>query len=237
MKWTIDSWQNYPIKQVPTYNDGNELKNVEDELSLRPPLVFAEEVRRLRRRLASVAEGKAFLLQGGDCAESFVEHQADYIRDTFRVMLQMAVVLTFGTKLPVVKVGRMAGQFAKPRSEDIEVQDGVELPSYRGDIINNFEFTEAARRPDPDRLLARGCPWWWSRRFLRSKPQCVCVFLDEKGTLPLREIHMQDPHCLKTAGFNLLKRIESFSHPSLSLGPLGIVLIRLLVHFSSLVLC
>ena len=95
MKWTIDSWQNYPIKQVPTYNDGNELKNIEDELSLRPPLVFAEEVRRLRRRLASVAEGKAFLLQGGDCAESFLEHNANNIRDSFKVILQMAAVLTY----------------------------------------------------------------------------------------------------------------------------------------------
>ena len=104
MKWTIDSWQNYPIKQVPTYNDGNELKNVEDELSLRPPLVFAEEVRRLRRRLASVAEGKAFLLQGGDCAESFLEHNANNIRDSFKVILQMAAVLTYGSSLPVTEL-------------------------------------------------------------------------------------------------------------------------------------
>ena len=112
MKWTIDSWQNYPIKQVPTYNDSNELKIIEDELSLRPPLVFAEEVRRLRRRLASVAEGKAFLLQGGDCAESFLEHNANNIRDSFKVILQMAAVLTYGSSLPVIKIGRFAGQYS-----------------------------------------------------------------------------------------------------------------------------
>ena len=153
MKWTIDSWQNYPIKQVPTYNDRNELKNVEDELSLRPPLVFAEEVRRLRRRLASVAEGKAFLLQGGDCAESFEQFSADSIRDTFKVMLQMAMVLTFGAKVPVVKVGRMAGQFAKPRSAPTEIQNGIELPSYRGDIINELAFNEKARVPNAKKML------------------------------------------------------------------------------------
>jgi len=153
MKWTIDSWQNYPIKQVPTYNDGNELKNVEDELSLRPPLVFAEEVRRLRRRLASVAEGKAFLLQGGDCAESFLEHNANNIRDSFKVILQMAAVLTYGSSLPVIKIGRFAGQYSKPRSSPTEVIDGIELPSYKGDMINDMAFTKEGRNPDPNRLL------------------------------------------------------------------------------------
>ena len=153
MKWTIDSWQNYPIKQVPTYNDGNELKNDEDELSLRPPLVFAEEVRRLRRRLASVAEGKAFLLQGGDCAESFVEHNANNIRDSFKVILQMAAVLTYGSSLPVIKIGRFAGQYSKPRSSPTEVIDGIELPSYKGDMINDMAFTKEGRNPDPNRLL------------------------------------------------------------------------------------
>ena len=153
MKWTIDSWQNYPIKQVPTYNDGNELKNVEDELSLRPPLVFAEEVRRLRRRLASVAEGKAFLLQGGDCAESFLEHNANNIRDSFKVILQMAAVLTYGSSLPVIKIGRFAGQYSKPRSSPTEVIDGIELPSYKGDMINDIAFTKKGRNPDPNRLL------------------------------------------------------------------------------------
>ena len=153
MKWTIDSWQKYPIKQVPTYNDGNELKNVEDELSLRPPLVFAEEVRRLRRRLASVAEGKAFLLQGGDCAESFLEHNANNIRDSFKVILQMAAVLTYGSSLPVIKIGRFAGQYSKPRSSPTEVIDGIELPSYKGDMINDMAFTKEGRNPDPNRLL------------------------------------------------------------------------------------
>ena len=153
MKWTIDSWQNYPIKQVPTYNDGNELKNIEDELSLRPPLVFAEEVRRLRRRLASVAEGKAFLLQGGDCAESFLEHNANNIRDSFKVILQMAAVLTYGSSLPVIKIGRFAGQYSKPRSSPTEVIDGIELPSYKGDMINDMAFTKEGRNPDPNRLL------------------------------------------------------------------------------------
>ena len=153
MKWTIDSWQNYPIKQVPTYNDHNELRNVEQELSLRPPLVFAEEVRRLRRRLASVAEGKAFLLQGGDCAESFLEHNANNIRDSFKVILQMAAVLTYGSSLPVIKIGRFAGQYSKPRSSPTEVIDGIELPSYKGDMINDMAFTQEGRTPDPNRLL------------------------------------------------------------------------------------
>ena len=153
MKWTIDSWQNYPIKQVPTYNDENELKNIEHELSLRPPLVFAEEVRRLRRRLASVAEGKAFLLQGGDCAESFLEHNANNIRDSFKVILQMAAVLTYGSSLPVIKIGRFAGQYSKPRSSPTEVIDGIELPSYKGDMINDMAFTKEGRNPDPNRLL------------------------------------------------------------------------------------
>ena len=153
MKWTIDSWQNYPIKQVPTYNNENELKNVEDELSLRPPLVFAEEVRRLRRRLASVAEGKSFLLQGGDCAESFLEHNANNIRDSFKVILQMAAVLTYGSSLPVIKIGRFAGQYSKPRSSPTEVIDGIELPSYKGDMINDMAFTKEGRNPDPNRLL------------------------------------------------------------------------------------
>ena len=154
MSWSPDSWRKKPVKQVPTYNDEKALKEVEERLAGFPPLVFAGEARNLKSQLANVCNGDAFLLQGGDCAESFVEHQADYIRDTFRVMLQMAVVLTFGTKLPVVKVGRMAGQFAKPRSEDIEVQDGVELPSYRGDIINGIEFTAEARVPDPTRQIS-----------------------------------------------------------------------------------
>ena len=152
-KWTPDSWRAKPILQVPDYPDQAALEEVERTLANYPPLVFAGEARALKESLGKVAEGKAFLLQGGDCAESFAEFHANNIRDTFRVLLQMAVVLTFGAALPVVKVGRMAGQFAKPRSGPTETVEGVELPSYRGDIINGIEFDEAARQPDPDRLL------------------------------------------------------------------------------------
>src|SRR5512146_963254 len=152
-KWSPDSWRGLPIKQVPDYPDSAELDQVEAKLRRFPPLVFAGEARRLKQQLGQVALGKAFLLQGGDCAESFAEFHADNIRDTFRVLLQMAVVLTFGAACPVVKVGRMAGQFAKPRSSPTESQNGVELPSYRGDIVNGMDFTPEARRPDPNRLL------------------------------------------------------------------------------------
>src|SRR5262249_2001841 len=152
-KWAPDSWRSKPISQMPEYPDQAKLNAVEDKLRGYPPLVFAGEARRLMSALGQVADGKAFLLQGGDCAESFAEFRADNIRDTFRVLLQMAVVLTFGAACPVIKVGRMAGQFAKPRSAPSETVDGVELPSYRGDIINGIEFTAAARRPDPDRRL------------------------------------------------------------------------------------
>jgi len=153
-KWTLNSWRNFPIKQVPAYKDAEALQSVEERLAGFPPLVFAGEARSLKAHLAEVCEGRSFLLQGGDCAESFVEHHADNIRDTFRVLLQMAVVLTYGAKLPVIKVGRMAGQFAKPRSADTEAIDGVELPSYRGDIINGIEFDATARVPDPERQIS-----------------------------------------------------------------------------------
>jgi len=151
--WTPQSWREKPILQVPTYPDPARLANVEAQLSKFPPLVFAGEARELKHQLADVAEGRAFLLQGGDCAESFAEHGADHIRDFFRVFLQMAIVLTHGASKPVVKVGRIAGQFAKPRSADTETIDGVTLPSYRGDIINDIAFTPEARVPDPERLL------------------------------------------------------------------------------------
>jgi 3-deoxy-7-phosphoheptulonate synthase len=151
--WTKTAWRNRPRIQMPDYPDPAALARVEARLSKYPPLVFAGEARALKRRLGEAAAGKAFLLQGGDCAESFAEFNADIIRDTFKVLLQMAVVLTFGAKVPVVKVGRMAGQFAKPRSAPTEVIGGVELPSYRGDIINGFDFTPEARIPDPDRML------------------------------------------------------------------------------------
>ena len=152
-KWTPDSWRGLPIKQQPQYPDAAQVDAVETRLKSYPPLVFAGEARKLKDALGRVAAGKGFLLQGGDCAESFAEFHPDNIRDTFRVLLQMAVVMTFGASLPVVKVGRMAGQFAKPRSDETETRDGIALPSYRGDNINGIEFTDAARTPDPDRLL------------------------------------------------------------------------------------
>ena len=153
-RWTPPSWRQKTAKHVPTdYPDGAALERVEQTLRGMPPLVFAGEARRLKSLLGDVAEGKAFLLQGGDCAESFKEFHADNIRDTFRLILQMAVVLTFAGGKPVVKVGRIAGQFAKPRSEPIETIDGVTLPSYRGDIVNGMAFEPSERLPDPERLL------------------------------------------------------------------------------------
>jgi 3-deoxy-7-phosphoheptulonate synthase len=152
-KWAPDSWRGKEIHQAPDYPDPAAVARAEATLANYPPLVFAGEARRLKEQLGGVAEGKAFLLQGGDCAESFAEFHANNIRDTFRVLLQMAVVLTFGAACPVVKLGRMAGQFAKPRSAPTEVQGDVELPSYRGDIVNAIEFDAAARVPDPERLL------------------------------------------------------------------------------------
>jgi 3-deoxy-7-phosphoheptulonate synthase len=151
--WSPDSWRSMPINQVPEYPDTAALADVEGKLATFPPLVFAGEARELKRTLGAVAAGNGFLLQGGDCAESFLEHRADNIRDFFRVFLQMAVVLTYAGGLPVVKVGRIAGQFAKPRSAPTEKKGEVELPSYRGDIINGAEFTSEARVPDPHRQL------------------------------------------------------------------------------------
>ncbi|MFN3522660.1 MAG: class II 3-deoxy-7-phosphoheptulonate synthase [Phenylobacterium sp.] len=152
--WTPASWRSKPGLHMPTdYPDPAEVSRVENTLRGMPPLVFAGEARRLKSLLGEVSAGRAFLLQGGDCAESFKEFHADNIRDTFRLILQMAVVLTFAGGKPVVKVGRMAGQFAKPRSSPVETQGDVTLPSYRGDIINGMEFTAEARTPDPNRLL------------------------------------------------------------------------------------
>lgn len=152
-RWTPDSWRAKPVRQMPIYPDPAKVEAAATRLSNYPPLVFAGEARSLMDYLGRVARGEAFLLQGGDCAESFSEFHPNNIRDTFRVLLQMAIVLTFGGATPVVKVGRMAGQFAKPRSADMEVVDGVELPAYRGDIINGFDFTPEARVPDPDRMV------------------------------------------------------------------------------------
>ena len=152
-KWNKDSWRDYNILQQPVYPDTNKLRECEDKLSKLPPLVFAGEVRNLKDELAKVTQGHGFLLQGGDCAESFANFNAVNIRDMFKIILQMAIVLTFAGGCPVVKVGRVAGQFAKPRSSDYEEINGVKLPSYRGDIINGFEFNESARVPDPKRMI------------------------------------------------------------------------------------
>ncbi|WP_298570951.1 class II 3-deoxy-7-phosphoheptulonate synthase [uncultured Aliiroseovarius sp.] len=151
--WDKSAWRKKPRVQMPDYTDQAALAQVEAQLAKYPPLVFAGEAMRLRKELGRASRGEAFLLQGGDCAESFSDFSADGIRDTFKVMLQMAMVLTFGAKVPVIKVGRMAGQFAKPRSAPTETIDGVELPSYRGDIINELAFSEAARIPDPAKML------------------------------------------------------------------------------------
>ncbi|HCI99582.1 MAG TPA: 3-deoxy-7-phosphoheptulonate synthase class II, partial [Sulfitobacter sp.] len=151
--WTKSSWRDKPRIQMPDYPDQDALRAVEAELSRYPLLVFAGEARRLKKHLAAAGRGEAFLLQGGDCAESFEQFSSDMIRDTFKVMLQMAIVLTHGAKVPVIKLGRMAGQFAKPRSAPTETVDGVELPSYRGDIINDLAFTADARIPDPKKML------------------------------------------------------------------------------------
>ncbi|ECQ9203204.1 3-deoxy-7-phosphoheptulonate synthase class II [Campylobacter jejuni] len=151
--WAKNSWKNYPIKQQPIYPDQEEMNRVLARLEKLPPLVFAGEVRNLQKSLARVCKKEAFLLQGGDCAESFENFGAVNIRDMFKILLQMAIVLTFAGGCPVIKIGRIAGQFAKPRSSDFEELNGISLPSYRGDIINGFEFSEQARIPDPHRML------------------------------------------------------------------------------------
>lgn len=151
--WTPNGWREYPVAQMPDYDDAATLAEVEERLTRSLPLVFIGEIRTLRQQLAAVAAGRAFLLQGGDCAESFADFHERPITDTFRVLLQIAVILTFAAACPIVKVGRMAGQFAKPRSTATETRDGLTLPSYRGDIINDLDFTAAARRPDPRRQL------------------------------------------------------------------------------------
>jgi len=153
MKWSKNSWKKYEAKQLPTYSDENKLNSVLDSLSSMPPLIFAGETRSLKSQIYQVQKGEAFYLQGGDCAESFSELNPNTIRDTFKLILQMAVVLTYATNTPVVKLGRIGGQFAKPRSSDFEEKDGLKLPSYRGDIINSHEFTKESREPDPQRMM------------------------------------------------------------------------------------
>jgi len=153
MKWSKNSWKKYEAKQLPTYSDENKLNSVLDSLSSMPPLIFAGETRSLKSQIYQVQKGEAFYLQGGDCAESFSELNPNTIRDTFKLILQMAVVLTYATNTPVVKLGRIGGQFAKPRSSDFEEKDGLKLPSYRGDIINSHEFTKESREPNPQRMM------------------------------------------------------------------------------------
>jgi len=153
MSWTPNSWRNFPIKQQPIYQDKELLKKVESQLASYPPLIFAGEARNLKNDLAKVGRGEAFLLQGGDCAESFNVFNASNIQNLFKLMLQMSAVLTFSGSKPIIKVGRIAGQFAKPRSSDFETIDGVTLPSYRGDIVNDIAFTQSARTPDPLKLI------------------------------------------------------------------------------------
>lgn len=152
-EWSPSSWRNYPVAQIPDYTDLRHLSQVEEQLRDYPPLVFAGEARDLKSKLAKAARGEAFLLQGGDCAESFAEFHPRNIRDTFRIILQMAVVMSFASGLPVIKVGRIAGQFAKPRSDVTETRNGVTLPTYKGDMINGHEFTPEARRHDPERII------------------------------------------------------------------------------------
>lgn len=153
MRWTASTWRDFPIKQQPTYNDLEALKQVEEELATYPPLIFSGEARKLKEKLARAGRGEAFLLQGGDCAESFSDFNAQNIKNLFKLMLQMNMVLMYTTGKPVVKIGRIAGQFAKPRSSDFEEINGVKLPSYRGDIINSIEFTEEARVPNPHQMI------------------------------------------------------------------------------------
>jgi len=181
MDWDKKGWRGKPRVQMPTYGNLVELASVESSLEALPPLVFAGEVRNLREQLAKVGTGEAFLLQGGDCAESFSEFSANLIRDTFKVMLQMAVVLTFGSKKPVVKIGRMAGQFAKPRSADYETINDQKLPSYRGDIINDIAPDFKSREPDPKRMLQAYTQSAASVNLLRS--------FSQGGFADIRQVH------------------------------------------------
>jgi len=181
-KWTLNSWRNHPVKHIPEYEDEKKLNMVLKKVSSFPPLVFAGETISLKKSLAQVVEGKAFLLQAGDCAESFAEFHPDNIRDTFKVILQMALILTFSATLPVVKVGRIAGQFSKPRSSPIEIKDGKELPTYLGDNINGIEFSEKSRKPDPMRLFKAYSQSASTLNLLRA--------FSQGGYADLRKVHL-----------------------------------------------
>ena len=180
--WKVNSWRKYPVKHIPEYPDQKELDQVLNKIKTFPPLVFAGETRHLKQQLAEVVDGKAFLLQGGDCAESFAEFHPDNIRDTFKVLLQMSLVLTASASVPVVKVGRIAGQFSKPRSAPTEKKDGKELPSYLGDNINGMEFTEKARIPDAKRLFRAYSQSASTLNLLRA--------FSQGGFADLRQVHL-----------------------------------------------
>ena len=181
-KWKTNSWKNYPVKHIPEYEDKKELDMVLGKLKNFPPLVFAGETRSLTKQLAEIVDGKAFLLQGGDCAESFAEFHPDNIRDTFKLILQMALVLTASASLPVVKVGRIAGQFSKPRSSPIEIKDGKELPTYLGDNINGIEFNTKARKPDAKRMFRAYSQAASTLNLLRA--------FSQGGFADLRKVHL-----------------------------------------------
>ena len=181
-KWKLNNWKNYPVKHIPQYEDQKELDLVLKKKQGFPPLVFAGETRSLKKNLGDVCQGKAFLLQGGDCAESFAEFHPDNIRDTFKVILQMALVLTSSASLPVVKVGRIAGQFSKPRSSPIEIKNGKELPTYLGDNINGIEFSEKARKPDPKRMFRAYSQAASTLNLLRA--------FSQGGFADLRQVHL-----------------------------------------------
>lgn len=224
-QWTPLSWRKKMALQQPVYNDRTDLEKVSQSLKAFPPLVLADEVATLRTRLASVAKGEAFLLQGGDCAESFSDFSADSVRSTFNVLLQMAIVLTYAGRRPVVKVGRIAGQFGKPRSADSEERDGVSLPSYRGDIINDAAFTPASREPDPQRMIQAYHQSATTLNLLRAfvaggqadlhqVHQWNLGFLENN---PLRERYEQMAHTIQDAlSFMEVCGINSANHPALS---------------------
>ena len=202
MNWTPSSWRDFPIKQQPTYVDEEALKGVEAELSSYPPLIFAGEARRLKEKLAAAGRGEAFLLQGGDCAESFADFNTPNIKNFFKLMLQMNMVMMYSTGKPVVKVGRIAGQFAKPRSSDFEEIDGVKLPSYRGDIINGIEFTEEARIPNPHNMVRAYNQSAATQNLLRA--------FSRGGLADLNKVHQWNLAFIKEN--ELGKKYEELSH-------------------------
>ena len=199
-KWNLNSWTKYPAKHLPVYQDKKELDLVLSKVKKYPPLVFAGETRSLKKSLADVVKGKAFLLQGGDCAESFAEFNPDNIKDTFKAILQMSLVLTHSASMPVIKVGRIAGQFSKPRSSPVEKKDGKELPSYLGDNINGMEFTEKSRQPDAKRLFRAYSQSASTLNLLRA--------FSQGGFADLRQVHLWNLGFIKDRTKGKYKEIE-----------------------------